>query len=188
MSSYAPWVTPFLQHLKQTANMAASCRAVGVSYTNMTALKQRDADFAAAVDDSLEQAYDYLEAECRRRAFEGVEEPVVYQGQLTPVFERNPDGTVRTDLDTGLPVQATNQDGTPKFLAIRKYSDSMAMFLMKGYRRRMFGDKTEITGANGGALAVIDETKRSARVAALLAIAQERKAKGVPDDDLSDLA
>jgi hypothetical protein len=182
--------------------MAESCRAVGISYANMMALKAKDADFEAACDEALEEAYDYLEAECRRRAFQGVEEPVVYQGNLTPVFERDANGElVYEDYDTGLrdddgdPVmgrrmrQARDASGKPQWLTVRKYSDPMAMFLMKGYRRRKFGDKQEITGANGGPLSTIDETKKAARLSALLALAQQRKDQALPaDDDIEDLA
>ena len=186
MSTTAPWVGPFLEHLKTTSNMAASCRAVGVIYGTMMQLRLRDADFAAAVEDALEQAYDEMEAECRRRAFAGIEEPVVYQGQLTPIFARNPDGSVVVDPETGVPQVERDADGNPKFLTLKKYSDSMAMFLMKGYRRRKFGDKQEITGEGGGPLQIVDESKRAARVAQLIAAAQSRKDHA--KDNLDDLA
>lgn len=168
--------------------MAESCRAVGVSYSALMSLKARDADFEASCDEALEESYDYLEAEARRRAFHGVDEPVVYQGQLTPIFEHNADGTVRVDEETGKPVQATDRHGNLRYLTVRKYSDGLAQFLLKGYRRKKFGDKTELTGANGGALAMVDETKKAARIAALLALAEQRKAKGSEPEDLSDLA
>lgn len=186
---YPAWVTPFLQHLKNSCNMAESCRAVGASYSAMQALRSRDADFEAAVDEALEEAYDALEAEARRRAFHGVEEPVVYQGQLTPIYERNADGSVKVDDDTGNPVQARDRHGDPRYLTVRKYSDSLAQFLLKGYRRKKFGDKTELTGANGGPLSTVDETKKAARISALLALAQARKDQQLPSDDqIDDLA
>lgn len=173
MSRYAPWVTPFLEHLRTSCNVAGSCRAVGVGSATVYALRKEDADFAAAWDDALEDAYDYLEAEARRRAFEGVEEPVVYQGQLTPVWELDDDGK-RKENDDGQWVQARNPDGSPKFLTVRKYSDGLAQFLLKGYRRRTFGEKLELTGKDGGPVA-IDETTRAARVAQLMAVAEQRK-------------
>lgn len=140
--NYPAWVMPFLDHLRQSANVAASARAVGVSSGAVYGLRERDGDFRASWDEALEDAFDMLEAEARRRAFEGVEEPVFYQGREV--------GTVR------------------------KYSDSLAQFLLKGYRRRKFGDKTEITGADGGAL-VIDDTARASRIAQLMALAAQRK-------------
>lgn len=187
-TKYPPWVQPFLQHLKTSMNMAESARSVGVPYSTVMGLKQRDADFEAACDEALEEACDYLEAEMRRRAFHGVDEPVVYQGSMTPIFERDADGQVVVDEESGAPRQARDAHGNLQWLTVRKYSDSLAVFLMKGYRRRKFGDKQEITGANGGPLSTIDETKKAARISALLALAQQRKAQGKPDDDLSDLA
>lgn len=187
-TKYPAWVNPFLQHLKSSCNMAESCRAVGASYSAMMALKAKDADFEAAVDEALEEAYDALEAEARRRAFHGIEEPVVYQGQLTPIFERDANGEVMLD-DDGRPVQARDRHGNLRYLTVRKYSDGLAQFLLKGYRRKKFGDKTELTGANGGPLSTIDETKKAARLAALLALAQQRKDSQLPaDDDIGDLA
>ena len=186
---YPAWTQPFLAHLKTSCNMAESCRAVGVAYGSMMSLKSKDADFEAACDEALEEAYDALEAEARRRAFHGVEEPVVYQGQLTPIFERDASGDVLMDEDTGKPVQARDRHGNLRYLTVRKYSDGLAQFLLKGYRRKKFGDKTELTGANGGALAMVDETKKAARISALLALAQARKDQQLPaDNDIEDLA
>ena len=140
--SYPTWAMPFLDHLRLSANISASASAVSISSSAAYSLRERDADFRASWDEALEDAYDMLEAEARRRAFEGVDEPVFYQG-----------------MECGV---------------IRKYSDSLAQFLLKGYRRRKFGDKTEITGADGGAL-VIDDTARASRIAQLMALAANRK-------------
>lgn len=140
--SYPTWAMPFLDHLRLSANISASARAVSISSSAAYSLRERDADFRASWDEALEDAYDMLEAEARRRAFEGVDEPVFYQG-----------------MECGV---------------IRKYSDSLAQFLLKGYRRKKFGDKTELTGADGGAL-VIDDTARASRIAQLMALASNRK-------------
>lgn len=181
MKPLPPWVPAFLDHLKTSCNMAESCRAVGVTYGNMMALRYAKPEFEDAVQEALEQAYDVLEAEARRRAFAGVAEPVIYQGNLAYQLERYIDEhgneAYRRVLDA---------DGQPIPLTVRKYSDSLAQFLLKGYRRKKFGDKQEITGADGGPVQVVDESKRAARVAQLIAAAQRRKeAQG---EDFSDLA
>lgn len=173
MSQYPAWVNPFLQHLRTSCNVAESCRQVGVASGVAYALRKTDADFAASWEDALEDAYDYLEAEARRRAFEGIEEAVVYQGQLTPILEREANGQYKLD-DDGNPIQSRNQDGSLKYLSVRKYSDSLAQFLLKGYRRKKFGEKIELTGKDGGPVA-IDETARAARVAQLMTLAKNRK-------------
>jgi hypothetical protein len=52
---------------------------------------KRDPDFAARWADALEEACDALEAEARRRAVEGVEEPVVSAGKLVCTVRRYSD-------------------------------------------------------------------------------------------------
>ena len=47
----------------------------------MYRLRHADPDFAADWDSAVEDALDALEEEVRRRAIEGVEKPVHYQGQ-----------------------------------------------------------------------------------------------------------
>lgn len=67
---------------------------------------------------------------------------------------------------------------------IREYSDTLAIFLLKGAKPEKYRERTamELTGANGGPVQ-ISETERAAKVASLLAVAQARKA----GDDISDL-
>lgn len=186
----------FLEALASTGIIASACRTAGVSYATVTALRKSNDDFATAWDIALETATDSLEAEARRRALEGYQEPVIHQGQMTPLWERDPlDGSiVMEQYDTGLRVddkpsygQRPKQlvvDGVPQWLTIRKHSDSLLQFLLKGNRSK-FKDssKVELTGAGGGPLA-IDDTSKAARLATLLAMAAER-AKG---DSFEDLA
>jgi hypothetical protein len=55
------------------------------------------------------------------------------------------------------------------------YSDGLLQFLLKGRRREVFGDKQEITGADGAPLQ-IDTTTRATRVSQLMALATQRLA------------
>ena len=66
------------------------------------------------MDHAREEAADTLEAEARRRAIEGVEEPVFHKGQRV--------GTVR------------------------KYSDLLLIFLLKGVRPQKFRDNYQRAG------------------------------------------
>lgn len=86
-----------------------------------------------------------------RRAREGVDEPVFYQGD-----------------ECG---------------SVRKYSDTLAIFLLKGAMPEKYRENTrmELTGANGGPVQISD-TERAAKIAAILAAAKARK-----DGDVSDL-
>ena len=171
------WVNPFLTALAQTGVLRAAAAHAGVSTTAVYNRRKTDDDFAAAYEQAIEDSIDLLDHEARHRALHGVEEPVVYQGQLTPVFERDEQGDIVTSPVSGAPVQARNPDGTPKWLTVTKKSDSLLMFVLKGNRRRIYGDKTEVTGDAGGPIQ-IDEVKKASRIAALLALAATRKDLG----------
>jgi hypothetical protein len=112
------WTDAFLAHLAETGILSDAAAAAGVDRSNVWRRRQDDAEFAQAVEQALDMAADKLEAEARRRALEGVEEPVYQGGQLV--------GT-RT-----------------------VYSDSLLALLLKGRRKKVFAERIEQTGADGG--------------------------------------
>ena len=81
------------------------------------------AHFDAAFEDAMEEAADLLESEARRRAHDGVEEPVF--GSL-----------------------GGNQ-GSGEVGRIRKYSDTLLIFLLKGARPDKYRERQEhqVTGS-----------------------------------------
>lgn len=81
-----------------------------------------DPAYRAAFEDAKEDAVDGLVEECRRRARDGVEEPIFYLGQ---------------------------QVG-----AVRKYSDPMLMFLVRGWRPEQYREQWKGELTHTGALAV----------------------------------
>ena len=190
----AHYTHAFLQALAATGVVAAACRAAGVSSTTVYQRKRTDADFATMWDNAMEDAADEMEIEARRRAIDGVEEPIVHKGQFTPEWARDASGEIIVEeYDTGLKtedgkpimgrrgIQARNPDGSPRWLTVNKKSDPMLMFLLKGARAKFSTERTELTGKDGAPL-VIDSSKRAARVAAILAMAKDRQA-----NDNSDL-
>lgn len=187
-----PWTLPFLDALRTTGNVAESCRRAGVGSHTAYQRRQNDADFANDWDNALEDSIDTLEAEARRRALEGINEPVVYQGQLTPIWERDADGQIVVDeYDAGtdkdgktLKGQRPRQlviNGVPQYLTLNKRSDSLLMFLLKGLRKKYGTETTEISGP-GGAPVAIDSSTRAARLNSLLEIARQRKATSSTED------
>jgi hypothetical protein len=136
-----------------TGNVTVACNAALISRTTFYFWLKNDPDFAKLADDALEQAADHMEHEARRRAFDGWEEPVF--------------GAVGAQLQDGKVVsQGTGVVGT-----VRKYSDTLLIFLLKGARPRKFRDNAslELTGKDGGPVQlepVVDKLK--ARLEAIL--------------------
>ena len=85
-----PW-NRFIEALAETGNVASSCRATGIPRT--TAYRQRDCSpkFKSDWDEAIDIAVDLLEGEARRRAIEGVLEPVFQQGKKVGVIRRYSD-------------------------------------------------------------------------------------------------
>ena len=69
----------FLDVLRETANVTKAAAAVNVSRRCAYDHRADDQEFADEWDDAVEEATDALEAEARRRALDGWDEPV-YQG------------------------------------------------------------------------------------------------------------
>lgn len=193
------WIGPFFDALRKTGIVARACERAGVTSTTVYARRREDADFRAAWDDAMEDAVDMAEEEAWRRGVNGYEEPVVYQGQLTPVFERDEHGEIllrevdQVDANgkpfkAKVPVQKLDERGQPVYLTVRKHSDALLALILKGRRKRVFADRTELTGADGGPVGTVDETNKAARLAALLALAESRKRRAQQADDFSDLA
>lgn len=145
----------FLESLRKTPNVSAAARACGVSPSTAYAHRQADQSFAEAWDEAIEECVDTLEAKLYERAVEGYEEPVVYKGQIATTV---------------------TETGEIKPVTIRKFSDTVGMFLLKGRRRRIYGDASsiELSGPGGKPIEMTD-TERAKRLDALLTAARERK-------------
>jgi hypothetical protein len=99
----------FLQALADSGSVTAAVAVAGTSRTRVYELRKTDPAFAAAWDEAEEIATDRLQDEARRRAIEGVAEPLVSAGKL-----------VRGD------------DGQP--IMIQRYSDNLLLALLKARR------------------------------------------------------
>ena len=107
----------FLTELRACGNVSDAARASGISRGFAYKVRGREADFAAAWDEAIDEACDALEAEARRRAVDGVEEAVYHGGK-----------------EVG---------------RVRKYSDVLLIFLMKGARPEKYRERTEVIGKGG---------------------------------------
>jgi hypothetical protein len=109
----------FLRALADTGIVTVAAGVAGVTRARAYQVRKEDPVFAEAWDEAEEQAADALEAEAWRRAVVGVPEPLVSAGRV-----------VRDD------------DGRP--LAIRRYSDTLLVTLLKARRPECFKDRTVI--------------------------------------------
>jgi hypothetical protein len=108
----------FLAAYGETGNVRLACHAAQIGRSSHYRWLD-DSDYAEQFEQAKTDAVDVLEAEARRRAVEGWEEPVGwYKGQAG--------GTVR------------------------RYSDTLLIFLLKGAAPRKYRERMEVSGALKG--------------------------------------
>ncbi|HKW13334.1 MAG TPA: hypothetical protein VJS69_02505 [Candidatus Krumholzibacteria bacterium] len=71
----------FLAEVRRTGIIGNGCRAADVSRQTIREYREADKEFDQAVIDALEDYADVVENELQRRAVEGVEEAVFWQGK-----------------------------------------------------------------------------------------------------------
>ena len=81
----------FLGVLRETCNVSESARAAGIGRRTAYEWKEAEADFAAEWEDAEQEAADKLEREAWRRAVEGVDKPVTFQGIITATYKEYSD-------------------------------------------------------------------------------------------------
>jgi hypothetical protein len=104
----------FLAALSATANVLRACEAAGIGRTTVYEWRNADEDFRKRWDRAAEIGADALEDEAVRRAHEGWEEPVFYQGA--------------------------------QCATVRKYSDTLLIFLLKGRKPERYRERVEHSG------------------------------------------
>lgn len=119
------WKPIFLAALAERGNVSDAAKAAKINRDTANEHRKRDQAFAAQWVEALEAAADVLEKEAWRRAHDGV---------LEPVFGRD----------------AGPNAGTVEVGQVRKYSDTLLIFLLKGARPDKYREKHEIVGKGGG--------------------------------------
>lgn len=142
----------FCAALAETCNVGKACAAIGMGRTTAYDWRESDPTFAAMWDRAMKVGVTSLEDEAHRRGFEGVPEPVVHQGQFTHEWEAARDelGDVIRD-EQGAPkmVPMLDTQGRPVPKTIRKYSDTLAIFLLKAHNPDKYREnsKVELSGS-----------------------------------------
>lgn len=106
----------FLVAYSECGNVTKAAEASGISRQSHYDWLATDPEYAEAFRHADDAAGDRLEAEARRRAVEGVDEPVYHKGEVVGY--------------------------------IRKYSDTLLIFLLKGAKPDKYAErsKAQITG------------------------------------------
>jgi len=139
------WPERFLAALADDANVRAACRTAGISRKSAYQRRGQDPAFAAAWQDALADACDDLEREAVRRARDGTDEPVLYQGE--PVGEWvNRAGRV-------VPEGTAGARWVP--LTLKRYSDVLLIFLLKAHRPELYRESLKLLGGGQGGEIVI---------------------------------
>jgi hypothetical protein len=148
--SATDWAPRFLTALRDSGNIRHSCEQARVTRSNVYSRRDNDEAFRAQMSEAIEEATDSLELEARRRAYHGVDEPVIYQGELMGVW-----------VDAAGQVVSKDSTGAKQIpLTIKKYSDTMLIFLLKGNRPEKYKENVhhEVTGKGGGPIRSKSET------------------------------
>ncbi|GBQ09762.1 hypothetical protein [Swaminathania salitolerans] len=102
----------FLEHLRKTGNVSEAARAAGIDRKTAYNWRRQDEAFGDHWREALEEATDLLEAEARRRAIDGYDEPMLHAGRLIcdpegrPVMrKRYSDGLLRMLLRAHRPTR-----------------------------------------------------------------------------------
>ncbi|HEY9028274.1 MAG TPA: terminase [Burkholderiaceae bacterium] len=166
------WRKLFLMALAEVPVVQHACDAAGVSRSTVYESRAGDPAFAKAWDAALEAGVDRAEAEAIRRAVTGFDEPVVYQGRMMMVQATKPDGLAVVDL-AGAPVMIP--------VTVRRYSDTLLALILKGRRKSVYSERTELAGdpkapvqVSIESTAVEDDARRAARITQILAAAEAR--------------
>ncbi len=77
------WYKVFLESLRNKPNVATAAQKAGVSRVTVYEHRKKFPDLAEAWDVALDEGIENLEGEAMRRAFEGVDKPVIYKGKIS---------------------------------------------------------------------------------------------------------
>ncbi len=128
------WVQPFLDALRDGGVVRYAAQEAHVNRATVYALVQADPEFAKAFDDAREEAIQAMEREARRRALEGIDEPVYQGGKLVGRVRKYSDVLLMFLLKASRPavyrdnvrIEASGPNGGPIQHEVRSALDSMA--------------------------------------------------------------
>jgi hypothetical protein len=124
----------FMAALIETGgNIVRAAEVAGIDRSLHYIWLQKDPTYRERFGAAWDRAIDTLEAEAARRAYHGVAEPVFHGGKRALDIEVDENGQIKRDK-AGKPIA--------KPAAIRKYSDTLLIFLLNGNRSNKYHQRT----------------------------------------------
>jgi hypothetical protein len=113
----------FLAAFAVTGNIGRAAAAAGIDRSTHHRWMREDSAYAESFKQATEEAAGVVEDIAVQRATEGLDEPIIYQGEL--VYKRDPEtGAVERDPDTLAPIPLT----------IRRRSDTVLLAVLKAWK------------------------------------------------------
>jgi hypothetical protein len=183
-------LTAFCAALAETCNVGRACTAIGISRYTAYLWRKEIPEFAERWDEALKAGVLGLEDEAHRRAFEGVEDPLTHQGQFTYLWRIKRDENGAPVLDEqGNQVQepVLDEQGNHKVASVRKYSDTLAIFLLKAHAPDKYRENSKLELTGQLVTSNMSEDEIRAELAALTNAGIITPGQQGVDDDVSDL-
>lgn len=114
----------FLSSIRMSGNTSRACEAAGISRSTAYAWRDNSDSFRDRWEEAHNSWIDDLESEVDRRAFEGMNKPVIYKGELV-------------------------RDAEGELIQIKEFSDGLARFRLGALRPDKYRERTE-THHTGG--------------------------------------
>jgi hypothetical protein len=157
-------LTAFCAALAETCNVGRACAAVGISRWTAYHWRREMPDFAKAWDEAMRVGVSALEDEAHRRGFEGVDKPLVHQGQFTYLRDFNAINPETGECFTPecAPV-LKDANGAPRIATMKEYSDTLAIFLLKAHDPEKYRERSDVSvkGEVSIAQAIVAARQRS---------------------------
>jgi hypothetical protein len=157
-----------------------ACAAIGMTRQQVYVWRRDMPDFARDWDEALKIGVTALEDEAHRRAFEGVQEPLVHKGQFTYQVEDvlGEDGQPVISEATLEPVRRIrrDKDGNPMVATVTKASDTLAIFLLKAHNPEKYRDNSRVEMAGSLDLRHVSEDEIDQELAELAQLEAARAA------------
>jgi hypothetical protein len=179
-------LSAFCAALAETCNVGKACAAVGISRWTAYHWRKEMPNFAEAWDDAMKAGVIGLEDEAHRRAFEGMDKPLTHLGQFSYLYRdaKDDDGNFIIDEATGKPRKdpVLDEHGNHKIAAVREYSDTLAIFLLKAHAPEKYRENSKVELSGSLALNTMSDEEIRAELAVLTAGGALHSS-----DDVSDL-